>query len=73
MLQTKLRDLEMELREKQRLVGQVQDEMVGLEIELNVAEERMKALRQENEDLVARWMETKAKEVERMNEGSGWK
>ena len=71
-LETKLRDREEEIREKKRLVERVQDEMVGLEMEINVTGDKMVELRRENEELVRRWMETKGKEAEKMNQGSGW-
>ncbi|KAB8360684.1 hypothetical protein FH972_024422 [Carpinus fangiana] len=71
-LTRKLRDRESELKEKARLVENVQDEMLGLEMQINVAEERSTKLQQENKELVDRWMQRMGKEAERMNEGSGW-
>lgn len=71
-LETKLRDREEEIREKRRLVERVQDEMVGLEMEINVTGEKLLELQRENEELVRRWMETKGREAEKMNQGFGW-
>lgn len=71
-LETKLRDREEEIREKRRLVERVQDEMVGLEMEINVTGEKLLELQCENEELVRRWMETKGREAEKMNQGFGW-
>lgn len=68
----RLRDKDGELKEKARLVANVQDEMVGMEMQMNVAEERAKKLEGENTELVERWMRRKGDEAERMNRGSGW-
>ena len=69
----KLRDRESELKEKARLVENVQDEMLGLEMQINVAEEKAKALKRENGELVERWMKRIGDEADQMNLGSGWK
>lgn len=69
----KLRDRDSELKEKARLVENVQDEMLGLEMQINVAEEKAAKLQGENKELVDRWMRRMSKEAEQMNEGSGWK
>ena len=42
--------------------------MVGLNLQLNMAEEQAGQLRGENEELVRRWMERMGMEAERMNE-----
>ena len=68
----KLRDRESELREKARLVEGVQDEMLGLEMQVNVAEARVKKVEGENRELVERWRRRVGSEAEEMNKGSGW-
>lgn len=69
----RLRDKEGELKEKSRMVGAVQDEMLGMEMQMNVAEGRAQKLEGENRELVERWMRKVGGEAEEMNEGSGWK
>jgi len=72
-LERKLRDRDEELRGKARLVESVQDEMVGLNLQMNMAEEKAERLKGENEDLVRRWMERMGMEADRMNTESRWK
>ena len=72
-LERKLRDRDEELRGKARLVESVQDEMVGLNLQMNMAEQKAERLNGENEDLVRRWMERMGVEAERMNVESRWK
>lgn len=67
-LTTKLRDREEELRGKAKLIENVQDENVTLNLQLNMVEERSEALKKENAELVSRWMERVGREAERMNE-----
>ncbi|RMZ76306.1 hypothetical protein DV738_g5015, partial [Chaetothyriales sp. CBS 135597] len=69
-LTTKLRDRDEELKGKAKLVEQVQDENVTLNLQLNVAEERAQKLKEENQELIDRWMARMGKEAERMNEES---
>lgn len=68
-LSRKLRDRESEIREKARLVEGVQDEMVGLEMQVNVAEENVRKVERENKELVERWMRRVGSEAEEMNKG----
>jgi len=51
-------------------VEDVQDEMVTLNLQLNIAEERTEKLKEENKELVDRWMARKAKEADAMNNES---
>lgn len=71
-LERKVRDRDEEIREKGRLVKGVQDEMVSLEMQLNVAEQKGEALRRENEGLVERWMRRVGREAEMLNQEGGW-
>jgi chromosome segregation ATPase len=66
----RLRDREEELRGKAKLVEDVQDEMVTLNLQLNIAEEQTEKLKKENKELVDRWMARKAKEADAMNDES---
>jgi chromosome segregation ATPase len=66
----RLRDREEELRGKSKLVEDVQDEMVTLNLQLNIAEEQTEKLKKENKELVDRWMARKAKEADAMNDES---
>ncbi|GAM88975.1 hypothetical protein ANO11243_070090 [Dothideomycetidae sp. 11243] len=65
------RDRDHELREKSKLLEAVQDEVVGLTLGLNLAEEKVArlegevgTLRKENEELVRRWLERVGVEAE---------
>lgn len=67
-LTIKLKDREEELRGKAKLVENVQDENVTLNLQLNMAEEQSDKLRKENKELVDRWMARMGKEADKMNE-----
>ncbi|KAI9718417.1 MAG: hypothetical protein M1812_004138 [Candelaria pacifica] len=69
-LATRIRDRDEELRGKAKLLENVQDEMVSLSLQLNMAEERSARLQKENEDLVTRWMKRMGKEADAMNDAS---
>ncbi|KAK8164809.1 autophagy-related protein 16 [Phyllosticta citrichinensis] len=71
-LERKLRDREGELRGKNRLVQEVQDELVSLNLQFNMAEQKADELGRENQELVERWVKYKEKEAERMNDLSRW-
>jgi len=67
-LTVKLRDREEELRGKAKLIENVQDENVTLNLQLNMAEEQSDKLKKENRELVDRWMARMGKEADKMNE-----
>ncbi len=67
-LTVKLRDREEELRGKAKLIENVQDENVTLNLQLNMAEEQSDKLKKENKELVDRWMARMGKEADKMNE-----
>lgn len=69
-LTVKLRDRDEELRGKAKLIDNVQDENVTLNLQLNMAEEQSDKLRKENKELVDRWMARMGKEADKMNEDS---
>ncbi|GME28786.1 autophagy protein [Neofusicoccum parvum] len=68
----RLRDRESEVKGKTRLVEEVQDELVSVNLQLNMAEQRSEELERENRELVDRWMKYKREEAERMNDLSKW-
>lgn len=69
-LTLKLKDRDAELKGKAKLLEDVQDEHVTLNLQLNMAEEQTQKLRKENQDLVDRWMARMGKEADRMNDES---
>ncbi|KXT10614.1 hypothetical protein AC579_6618 [Pseudocercospora musae] len=71
-IERKLRDREEEIKGKSKIVEAVQDEMVSLQLQLNLAERRREEVEVENQQLVERWMKRMGEEVERVNKGSGW-
>ncbi|KAL7791905.1 autophagy-related protein 16 [Trichoderma ceciliae] len=66
-LATKVNDREYELREKRKLVEYVQDEMIALNLQLSMAEKERDRVKQENKELIDRWMKRMAKEADAMN------
>jgi len=66
-LTTKLRDREHELREKRKLVENVQDEMITMNLQMTMAEQERDKVKKENKELVDRWMKRMAQEAEAMN------
>ncbi|OAQ99570.1 hypothetical protein LLEC1_03383 [Akanthomyces lecanii] len=66
-LTTRLKDREYELREKRKLLEQVQDEMITLNLQVSVAEKERDKVKKENKELVDRWMKRMAQEADAMN------
>ncbi|KOS16771.1 Autophagy protein 16 [Escovopsis weberi] len=66
-LATKVNDREYELREKRKLVEQVQDEMITLNLQLSMAEKERDRVKRENKELVDRWMKRMEQEADAMN------
>ncbi|KAE9569766.1 Autophagy-related protein 16 [Colletotrichum fructicola] len=66
-LATKLQDREHELREKRKLVENVQDEMITLNLQVAMAEKERDKVKSENKELVDRWMKRMAQEADAMN------
>ncbi|KAL8706869.1 MAG: hypothetical protein Q9201_000138 [Fulgogasparrea decipioides] len=69
-LALRLKDRDEELRGKAKLLEAVHDETVSLTLQLNMAEDQARNLKQENENLVKRWMDRMGKEADAMNEAS---
>jgi hypothetical protein len=53
-------------------VEEIQDEMVALNLQLNMAEQESKRLRKENEELTRRWVSKMEEEARKMNKEMGW-
>jgi hypothetical protein len=56
-----------ELKGKGKFVEDIQDEMVALTLQLNMAEQE-----KENDDLTKRWVQRMEEEAKRMNDRMGW-
>jgi chromosome segregation ATPase len=69
-LSVRVRDRDEESRGKAKLLDNVQDEVVTLNLQLNMADDEVRKLRAENQELVDRWMKRKGEEADRMNEDS---
>ncbi|KAM7223681.1 autophagy protein 16 [Rhypophila decipiens] len=65
--QIKLRDRQEELKAKNKLVADVQDELTVLNIQLNLAEQRRKEKEEENKQLIERFMKRVGQEADAMN------
>ncbi|KAI8942972.1 hypothetical protein NX059_001011 [Plenodomus lindquistii] len=61
-----------ELKGKGRFVEEVQDEMVALNLQLNMAEQERERLKKENDELTRRWMHKMEDEARKMNDRMGW-
>lgn len=68
MLERKMKDKIEELRGKTRGYGDVQDEMISLNLQLNLAEQKAEKLAADNQELIDRWMARKGQEADAMNE-----
>ncbi|KAI5848254.1 hypothetical protein BZA05DRAFT_403475 [Tricharina praecox] len=71
-LERRCKDYAEEARERERLLQKALDEQVAQELELNMAYEREKALKEDNAELLDRWMKLKKKEADEMNLASQW-
>lgn len=69
-LATKVKDRDEELKGKAKLLEDVQDEMITLNLQVNMAEEHTQRLRRENKDLIDRWMARMGQEADAMNDAS---
>ncbi|KAB8296125.1 hypothetical protein EYC80_008918 [Monilinia laxa] len=66
-MERKIRDRDEELRAKTKGYHDVQDEMISLNLQLNIAEQNTKRLKAENKELIDRWMALKGREADEMN------
>lgn len=72
-LERRGKDRQEELKGKGRFVEEIQDELVALNLQLNVAEQDRERLKKENDELTRRWVSKMEDEASRMNEQMGWK
>jgi chromosome segregation ATPase len=61
-----------ELRGKGKFVEDIQDEMVALTLQLNMAEQEKERLKKENDELTKRWVQKMEEEAKKMNDRMGW-
>ncbi|KAF7545716.1 hypothetical protein G7Z17_g8956 [Cylindrodendrum hubeiense] len=66
-LTTRLKDRDYELREKRKLIEEVQDEMIAINLQMAMAEKERDRVKKENKELVDRWMKRMAQEADAMN------
>ncbi|KAH8673801.1 autophagy-related protein 16 [Xylariales sp. PMI_506] len=66
-LSSKLRDRNEELVGKNRLLEDVQDDNLTLNIQLDVLEQKVKKVQAENKELIDRWMKRVGQEADAMN------
>lgn len=52
---------------------EVQDEMVSLNLQLNMAEQEREKLKRDNEELTKRWVDKMEGEARKMNDRMGWR
>ncbi|KAJ4366725.1 autophagy protein 16, interacts with Atg12p-Atg5p [Ascochyta clinopodiicola] len=71
-LERRGKDRQEELKGKGRFVEEVQDEMVALNLQLNMAEQEKDRLKKENDELTRRWVSKMEEEASRMNAQMGW-
>ncbi|CAO2651737.1 Nn.00g000200.m01.CDS01 [Neocucurbitaria sp. VM-36] len=71
-LERRGKDRAEELKGKGRFVEEVQDEMVALNLQLNMAEQEKEKLKKENEELTRRWVQRMEEEARKMNDRMGW-
>ncbi|KAF4506340.1 hypothetical protein G6O67_006436 [Ophiocordyceps sinensis] len=63
----RVKDREHELKEKRKLLEQVQDEHIALNLQLSMVERERDRVKKENKELVDRWMKRMGQEADAMN------
>lgn len=71
-LERRVKDRTEENKGKGKFVQDVQDEMVALNLQLNLAEQEKEKLKKDNEELTRRWMDKMEQEARVMNDKMGW-
>lgn len=66
-LRLRVGDQAEELRVKKQMMQQMQDEVLALEMQLNVAEAQKAKIAAENKQLIERWMKRARQEADDMN------
>ncbi|KAF2087288.1 autophagy protein 16 [Saccharata proteae CBS 121410] len=67
-LERKLKDRESEIKEKGRLVEDLQDELVSLNLQFNMAEQKAEKAEKENREILERYLARVKMEAEEMND-----
>lgn len=70
-MKTKMRYNNEEAEAKNRNVQQILDEILALQIQLNLSEQKIEKLEEENRVLIDRWMAKVAGEADQMNQALG--
>ncbi|KAL5114000.1 autophagy protein 16, interacts with Atg12p-Atg5p [Pleosporales sp. CAS-2024a] len=71
-LERRSKDRVDELKGKGKFVEDIQDELVALTLQLNMAEQEKQKLKRENDELTQRWLQKMEDEATRMNDRMGW-
>ena len=71
-LEKKVRDRDDEVKGHKKIIENLQDEILTLNIQLDLADQAKSRVIKENQDLIARWMAHKAEEAEKMNNASNF-
>ncbi|KAK6509456.1 hypothetical protein TWF481_004200 [Arthrobotrys musiformis] len=69
-LEQKVKSKEDESKLNRKMIENLQDEIIALNIQLNIGEQAKMRLKSENEELIARWMALKKDEADAMNNNS---
>ncbi|KAK6357097.1 hypothetical protein TWF718_001423 [Orbilia javanica] len=69
-LEQKFKSKEDEAKLNRKMIENLQDEIIALNIQLNIGEQTKMRLKSENEELISRWMALKKDEAEAMNNNS---
>ncbi|KAF2748835.1 hypothetical protein M011DRAFT_466593 [Sporormia fimetaria CBS 119925] len=69
-LERRMKDRQDELKGKGTFVDEVQNELVALNLQLNMAEQERDKLKQENEELTRRWVEKMEALARKTNESN---
>ncbi|EWC48213.1 hypothetical protein DRE_02317 [Drechslerella stenobrocha 248] len=69
-LEQKVKQRDDESKLNRKMIENLQDEIIALNIQLNIGEQTKSRLKGENEELIARWMALKKDEADAMNKNS---
>ncbi|KAK6533588.1 hypothetical protein TWF694_002525 [Orbilia ellipsospora] len=69
-LEQRLKSRDEEAKLNRKMIENLQDEIIALNIQLNIGEQAKMRLKSENEELIARWVKLKQDEVEEMHNNS---
>ncbi|KAK6516737.1 hypothetical protein TWF506_006629 [Arthrobotrys conoides] len=69
-LEQKVKSRDDDSKLNRKMIENLQDEIIALNIQLNIGEQAKARLKSENEELISRWMALKKDEAEAMNNNS---